>query len=447
MKKGYIDRRVDKVLQEWKRDPDRLPILLNGARQVGKTESIRHFAHLAYTNFIEINFVRQPEFKGILKDGYDADSVIKRMSLIDPSLRFLPDKQTLLFFDEVQEFPDIATTMKFFHEDGRFDVIMSGSLLGVHYKRISSVAVGFKKDIWLTSLDFEEFLHAQGYDGAFVDDILAHLVERRPFDELEDRILNGKFLDFSVIGGMPRVVSNFLAKKTFEGTLELQRGILNDYRDDVRKYASGLDQTRILNVFDNIAAQLAKENKKFQVTKVTRGAKFADYRGCVEWLKDAGIVNICHAMNFPSLPIRGNYDADKFKIYFADTGLLVAQLDDESQRDIRANENLGVYKGGLYENMIGEALAKQGYELVYFKKDDSTLEQDFFVRTSDCLIPVEVKATSGRAQSMKTLIKSDHYDDISWGVKYHRGNVGFENNVLSMPYYTAFLLRRLLERV
>lgn len=440
---SYIDRKIDKAFVDWKAEKARLPILLNGARQVGKTESVRHFARAAYGNFIEVNFIKQPEFKGILKDGYSPDAVIKRMSMIDPSLRF-PSGETLLFFDEIQEFPDIATTLKFFHEDGRFDVIISGSLLGIHYKRISSIAVGFKKDMQLRSFDFEEFLRARGYGDDFVERIFSHMIDCVPFDQLEEKVLHGLFMDFCIIGGMPKVVAQFIASGTFAGTLDTQRGILNDYRDDVRKYAVGMDQTRILNVFDNIAPQLAKENKKFQVSKVSRNARFADYRGCVEWLKDAGIVNLCHAMTFPELPIKGNYDADKYKIYMADTGLLVAMLDDEAQRDMRATENLGVYKGGLYENIVGDALAKQGYELVYFKREDSTLEEDFFVRTANNLVPVEVKAKSGCSQSLRNLIKSDHYADISWGIKFHGGNIGSSNNVLTLPYYTAFLLKRLL---
>ncbi len=347
------------MLLDWKQNEHRLPIVLNGARQVGKTEAVRHFAGSSYSNFIEVNFVEQPEYKGILLDGFSADAIIKRMSLVNPSLKFIPG-ETLLFFDEIQEFPDIATSLKFFKEDGRFDVILSGSLLGIHYKSISSVSVGFKTDLKMHSLDFEEFLRAQGYGDELVERIYSHMAEVRPFDAMEKKLLDGKFLDFCVLGGMPRVVARFVDTGTFEGSLAMQREILEDYRADVRKYATGLDQTRILNVFDSIAAQLAKENKKFQVTKVARGARFADYRGCVEWLKDAGIINLCHAMHFPSLPIKGNYDADKFKSYMADTGLLVAQLDDESQQDLRANQNLGVYKGGLYENIDGDALAKLG---------------------------------------------------------------------------------------
>lgn len=439
----YIPRKIDKVLLDWKKDTSRLPIVLNGARQVGKTEAVRHFARNAYRNFIEINFVEQPEYKGILLDGYSADAIIRRMSLINPSLHFEAG-ETLLFFDEIQEFPDIATSLKFFKQDGRFDVILSGSLLGVHYKSISSISVGYKMNIRMHSLDFEEFLRAEGYGDDFIEHIYEHMAEAKPFDALEMKVLSDKFMDFCVLGGMPRVVAMYLEKGTFEGSLAAQREILEDYRADVRKYAEGLDQTRILSVYDSVAAQLAKENKKFQVTKVARGARFGDYRGCVEWLNDAEIINLCHMMNFPSLPIKGNYDEKCFKIYMADTGLLIAQLDDESQMDLRANRNLGIYKGGLYENIVGDALAKQDYPLAYYKRSDSTLEEDFFVRTANCLVPVEVKASSGCAQSLKVLIRSAHYPDVRWGIKLHGGNVGWENSILSLPYFTTFLMRRFL---
>jgi len=230
----------------------------------------------------------------------------------------------------------------------------------------------------------------------------------------------------------------------FEGSSALQRELFQAYRDDVRKYAYGVDQTRILNVLDHVAQQLAKENKKFQISKVAKDARFRDYRGCVEWLQDAGVISICRAMSFPELPIGGNQCDDKFKIYFADSGLLLGQLDEESQRDFRANRNLGTYKGGLFENIAGEALAKSGAPLVYYKRDDSTLEMDFFLRDAEHLVPVEVKAGSAKAKSLRTLIASEHYPDISWGIKLADGNVGFSNGILTLPQWTAFLLKRLL---
>jgi len=439
----YLRRKFDDFLASWKADEARLPLLVKGARQVGKTASIRHFAKANYENFIEINFVDTPEFKSIIKDGYKPDAIIRQLTLIDPSLRIVPQR-TLLFFDEIQECPDIATSFKFFKQDGRYDVIASGSLPGIHYKSISSISVGYKSDYTLRSFDFEEFMRVRGYGDSFFEDVYSHIRDVKPFSELEHDVLSRRFLDFCILGGMPRVIGEFVSRGNFEKSLELQRGILNDYRDDVRKYAEGMDQTRILNVFDHIAPQLARENKKFQISKVAPGARLKDYRGCIEWLEDAGVVNVCHAMTFPELPMKGRYDDSRFKLYMADTGLLVAQLEPEAQMDLRANGNLGVYGGGLYENVVGDALVKLGCDLAYFKRDDSTLEMDFFVRSRTDLVPVEVKARGGRAQSLKTLVRSNHYGDIKWGMKLHGGNIGWANGILSLPYYVTFLVKRYL---
>ena len=439
----YLRRKFDRYLEDWHANPDHKPLLVKGARQVGKTESIRRFAKSAYDNVIEINFVFQPEFKQIITDGYKAESVIKRMSALDPTLRFIPGR-TLIFFDEIQEFPDIATSFKSFKSDGRYDVIASGSMLGVHYKQIASIPVGFKTDYDLASLDFEEFLWACGYDGDFIDGLFSRISERRPFDAMTLDVMQRRFLEYCALGGMPEILRNYFERGTFEGSSALQRELFLAYRDDVRKYAEGVDQTRILNVLDHVAQQLAKENKKFQVSKVAKDARFADYRGCVDWLKDAGVVNVCHAMSFPELPIGGNQFEDRFKIYLADSGLLLGQLDEESQRDFRVNRNLGTYKGGLFENIVGEALAKSGAPLVYYKREDSTLEMDFLIRDAEHLVPVGVKAGSARAKSIRTMVESDRYPDIRWGIKLVRGNVGFENRILTLPHWAAFLLKRLV---
>jgi len=439
----YLRRKFDAWLERWHADPERKPLLVKGARQVGKTEAIRHFAVRHYARVVEINFALRPEFKQITQDGYTVEAVLRRLSMLAPELVFEPD-DTLLFFDEIQEFPDIATAFKSFRQDGRFDIIASGSMLGVHYRQVASIPVGYKTDYTLTSLDFEEYLWACGYDESFVGDLLSHLVEVRPFDETLNGLMERKFLDFCILGGMPEIVRSFFDRGTFEGALESQRQLFSDYRADVRKYATGVDQTRILNVLDHVAQQLARENKKFQVSKVAKDARFKDYRGCVDWLVDAGVITLCHALTFPELPIRGNYDADKFKIYMADTGLLVGQLDDESQQDLRANRNLGTYKGGLFENIVGEALTKSGAELVYYKREDSTLEEDFFLRTAERLVPVEVKSGSARSKSLRTLLKGEHYPDIVWGIKLIHGNVGFDNQILTVPHWAAFLLKRLV---
>ena len=440
----YITRKIDRVLDQWARDGRRKPLLVKGARQIGKTESIRHFASGRYDSVVEINFVERPEFLGIAAGGFSVAEILRRVSLVDPSLRF-PSGGTLLFFDEIQEFPEIATSLKFFAQDGRFDVIASGSLLGVHYKRIASHSMGYKTDVEMHALDFEEFLQALGYDSAFVDGVYAHIAELRPFDALELDVMRERFRDFCMLGGMPEVVSGYLDRKTFEGSLELQRSLVAGWRDDARKYAEGLDQGRILNVLDHVPAQLAKENRKFQISKVAHGARFRDYRGCVDWLADAGIVLPCHCLLFPSLPLKGNYDPDKFKLYLADTALLVSMLDAPAQKDLRANRNFGVWGGALYENVVAEALHKAGLDLYYWKRDETPLEEDFFVRDERRLIPVEVKAKNGRSRSLRTLVEDSRYPDVEFGIKFGDVNVGFENRILTLPRFTAFLLARLLD--
>ena len=440
----YLKRKIDDYLIKWKNNPDRLPLIVKGPRQVGKTESISHFAKAYYENVIYINFYEEPKYKMIIEDGYKVDYLIKNISRIDSTKRFEPNK-TLIFFDELQDFPEIATSLKFFKLDGRYDVICSGSLLGIQYKRIESNSVGYKIDYEMYSMDFEEFLWAKEYGAEVIGDMLNHMKELKPFNSLEMNIYHNLLVDYCILGGMPAIVRDYVTRGTFEGTLEQQRQLISDYREDIRIYAEGLDQKRILNVFDHIPVQLSKENKKFQISKVAHGARFKDYRGCIEWLNDAGIINVCYCLHFPELPLKGNFDETKYKIYLKDTGLFVAMLDDETQDDLRANKNLGVYKGALFENIVGEALSKSGYGLYYYKRGDSTLEEDFFVRTKSALIPVEVKATNNRSKSLRTLIRSEKYEDIKYGIKLCDGNVGYSDNVYTFPYFCSFLLKRYLK--
>ena len=442
----YIRRKIDIFLDGWRKNPDRMPLVIKGARQIGKTESVRQFAKKNYKHIVEINFAVQTNFRSICNDGYDVDSIIKNISRIDPTKQF-ENGCTLFFFDELQDFPQIATSLKFFRQDGRFDVICSGSMLGLNYQKIESNSVGNKTDYEMQSIDFEEFLWAKGYDEGISDELLHNIVELQPFTTAEMTAFQSLFVDYCILGGMPAVVKQFIERGTFENTLALQRELVSDYKEDFRKYVTGLEQTRLLNVFNHIPVQLAKENKKFQISKVASGARFKDYFGCIEWLADAGIINICRCLNFPELPLKGNYDDAKYKIYFKDTGLLVACLDDEAQDDLRSNKNLGVYKGALYENFVGEALAKSGCELYYYKRENSTLEEDFFLRTKKSLVPVEVKSQNGRSRSLNELIKNTRYQDITHGVKLCNANIGFENNILTLPYFCTFLLKRYLKNV
>ena len=438
----YLKRKTDDFLVQWKSDPDRKPLIIRGPRQVGKTETIRKFAAENYENVIEINFVEQPKYKIITGESYEPGEIIKSISLLDNNKRFVPGK-TLLFFDEIQDFPEIATSLKFFCMDGRFDVICSGSMLGINYNRIESNSVGYKTDYTMYSLDFEEFLWAKGYDNA-AGEILAHMTSQKPFSEVGMKVYSALFMDYCILGGMPAVVKQYIEKGTFEGVLDIQQQLLKDYQEDIKKYADGVDKTRILNIFRHIPVQLAKENKKFQISKVATGARFKDYRGCIDWLDEAGLINICYCMMSPELPLGGNYDDSRYKLYFKDTGLLIAMLDEESQEDLRVNKNMNVYKGGLFESVVGEALVKSGCKLYYYKRENSTLEEDFFLRTRDSLVPVEVKASNNKSKSLSTLIGSEKYPDIRFGIKLINGNIGFVNNIYSFPHFCAFLLKAFL---
>ncbi len=442
----YLKRKMDRYLTQWKAQEKRKPLIIKGARQIGKTKTIRHFAEQNYSNIVEINFVNSPVYKQIVEDGYTPEAIIKNISRINPNFKF-PKGQTLIFFDEIQEFPDIATSLKFFALDGNYDVICSGSLLGINYKDISSISVGHAIEKDMRSMDFEEFLWAVGYDDSIKQDILQHMLTVSPFSDAVLKLYSDLFLDYCILGGMPEVVKDFVVTKTFENTLELQRQIIIGYKGDIRKYAVGLDKQRILQVYESMPYQLSKENKKFQISKVKSGAKFNDYRGCIEWLRDAGIANICKALQTANLPLKGNVQEDVCKVYYADSGLLLSQLDDEAQSDFRQNKNLDVYKGGLYENIIGEALIKQDYELCYYKKENSTLEEDFFVRYKDYLVPVEAKAGNTKAKSLSTLISSNNYPEISFGIKVVKGNIGFANGIFTCPHFCAFLIKEFLEQL
>jgi predicted AAA+ superfamily ATPase len=436
-----LKRKIDKYLTDWKNKPDRKPLIIKGARQIGKTRSVEWFAGQNYASVIEINFIEQKKYREIFNDGFEVDAILKNISLLNPELKFIPGN-TIFFFDELQACPNCATSLKFFKLDGRFDVICSGSLMGISYNEIESNSVGYKEDYEMHSMDFEEFLWAMGYNDEFTADLLSHMLDVRPLSELQMDTLMSLFRDYVIIGGMPEVVSTYVRNKNFSGTLYIQRQLLKDYEEDITKYVEGLDKAKVKAVYNHISTFLAKENKRFQITKIARNARNRDYMGCVEWLADAGVVNVCYCLNQPELPLKGNYDPKMYKIYFKDTGLLIASLDEEAQEDLRANRNLGTYKGAIYENIVGDMLVKQGYRLFYYHSDRPALEMDFFIRDADSLIPVEVKANDGATASLNRLLNDDKYNDVKYGIKLGYRNIGFNGKFYTFPYFLTFLLRR-----
>lgn len=437
-----LRRKIDDDLMRWKSNPDRKPLIIKGARQVGKTFSIENFAR-TYGNFIEINFIMEPQFKSIFNRGFSVEQIIREISLLNPDLKFIPH-DTLILFDEMQACPDCASCLKFFKLDGNYDVICSGSLLGIQYNEVTSVSVGYKEDYEMHSLDFEEFLWAKGYSQVQVDGILDSMKSLTPFSDLEYKVWMENFREYMTLGGMPKVVDMFISQKNYSGTLDEQVQILHAYEEDIVKYASGLDKAKIKNIYSHIPVFLAKENKRYQITKVSPGARNREYVGTVDWLNDAGIINVCYCLDFPELPLKGNYNPKEYKVYYRDTGLLIASLDDEAQADLRQNKNFNTYKGAIYENIIADTLVKQGYSLYYYKNEKSTLEMDFFVRDAGSLIPLEVKATDNATASLRKLIEKEAYSDIHYGIKLCDKNVGFNDKFYTFPYFCAFMLRRYL---
>lgn len=440
----FLRRKVNEFLTQWKTSENRMPLIVKGARQIGKTESIKHFAKENYEYIVEINFVLQSGYKDIFDDGYEVDNILKNISLKNPNFEFVPYK-TLIFFDEVQACTKCATALKSFKIDGRFDVICSGSLMGINYKEIESNSVGYKEDYEMHSMDFEEFLWAKGYKESQIDEMYQCMKEIKPLSNIMMNVMEENFREYLILGGMPNVVASFIENKNYSGTLKIQKQLLLDYEEDITKYAEGLDKTKILNVYRKIPVFLGKDNKKFQISKVSKGARSRDYIGVVEWLESAGIINVCYCMESPSLPLKGNYNPNNYKIYFKDTGLLISSLDEEAQNDLRLNKNFNTYKGAIYENIVADMLAKQGYPLYFYRNEKGTLEMDFFVRDENSLIPVEVKANDGATISLNNLIKSNSYKDVKYGIKLCNKNIGFNGSFYTFPYFLTFLLKRYLK--
>ena len=440
---AHLKRKADMFLETWKADKDRKPLIIKGARQVGKTETVREFAKKHYKSVIEINFALQKQYKDIFNDGFEVDTIIKNITLHDPSLSVIPN-ETLIFFDEMQDCVNCATSLKSFNQDRRYDVICSGSLMGINYGEIESNSVGNKEDYEMYSMDFEEFLWAKGYKKEQIDSLYEHMKNLIPFSNTELSVMFENFKEYMIIGGMPAIVNTFIKNNNYSGTLKMQRQIIQDYEEDITKYAGGLDQAKILNVYRKIPAFLGNENRKFQISKVEKGARSREYVGTIDWLNNAGIINVCYCLEQAELPLKGNYNPDNFRIYFRDTGLLIGSLDEEAQEDLRNNQNFNTYKGAIYENIVADMLVKQGYSLYFYKNEKGTIEMDFFVRDQKSLIPIEVKAIDGSTISLNNLIDGRNYSDIKYGIKFGYKNIGFNEKFYTFPYFLVFLLKKYL---
>lgn len=430
-----LKRKIADKLSAWKGNDNKLPLLIEGARQVGKTFSVRQFAEERYQHLIELNFEKVPAYRAIFDGSLDVDVIIQQISLSLPNAQLIPGK-TLLFLDEIQSCPNARTALKFLAIDGRFDVIASGSLLGINYKEVSSFPVGYVERLVMHSLDFEEFLWARGLNAENINFIKSFYASRTAVPQASHARMMDFFKEYIVVGGMPKAVSIFAETNDFAQVLKVQRDIIADYEDDIAKYADGAEKAKARACFLSVPKQLARDYKKFSYAVVEKRSGARKYAGSLQWLYDANIVNFCYNLAAPELPLEGNAYNDIFKVYMRDTGLLVSMLEDGSQRDI-INGNLGIYKGAIYENIIADIFAKQGRKLYYFEKD-SKLEIDFIIRYKDKATAVEVKsAANRRAKSLKSVMENH---GVEQGIKLSGNNVGVADRVLTLPLYMTMFL-------
>ncbi len=435
-----LKRKIENELLKWKNSDNKKPLIIKGCRQCGKTFIVKEFAKSNYENVIYINFIESPEYASVFEGSLEVNNLVMLLSaLVGDKAKLVPYK-TVIIFDEIQDCPEARTSLKFFKEDGRYDIIGTGSLLGVkgYGKNPRSIPVGSEKRIEMNPLDFEEFLWANGISEQIIESLKKYLQEEKPVPQaLHDRMWN-LFLQYAVVGGMPEAVQRFIDTKDMSEVLSIQTDIVSSYKDDMIKYASKKDKPNIRECFESIPNQLSKENKKFQYSVVKKGATASKYEGSLQWIEDAGIVSRCYNLSITELPLRGNRIDNIFKVYMCDMGLFVSMLEPGTQYDILKG-NLYGYKGAVFENLIADIFNKMGRELYYFHKD-SGLEIDFIIKYKGESTLVEVKAENGNAKSVKTVLKHEEKYHVNSAIKLGHYNIGRSEKVLTLPSYMAFLL-------
>ena len=448
-----LKRKIESVLSEWKNSKLKKPLVIKGIRQCGKTYIVRKFAKENYESVVYMNFILEPDKKTAFTGNIDVETIILNLSALIPNSRFINGK-TCIILDEIQECREARTALKSFQMDGRFDVIATGSLLGVKgYGKSEmdmeegqdSIPVGYENVVEMYPLDFEEFLWANGINEKVIATVKSCFENETVVPDGIHKVMMELLYRYVIVGGLPDVVNTFLETKNIEQTYHVQRSLIAEYEDDMVKYAADEDKPRIRECFESIPKQLAKDNKKFQYSVVRKGARSAQYIGSIQWLEDAGIAKRCYNTKVTELPLEGNAVSDCFKLYTTDIGLLVSMLDYGTQADILKCNLLG-YKGAIFENLVADFLCKSGQKLYYYQKD-SGLELDFLVRyKSECVV-IEVKAKSGQTKSLKTVLKNKNVYHINNAFKLGKYNVGREGEVLTIPLYMGFLIKEKLADV
>lgn len=426
----------DKLLA-WKNNKGKKDaILLRGVRQCGKTYIVREFGKREYKNFIEINFIERPDMQAVFSGNLDVDNMVQQIKLSMPGCQFIPG-ETLLFLDEIQDVPNARTSLKFWTQDGRFDCIASGSLLGMDYKNEVSIPVGYEQQLIMRTLDFEEFIWALGAEVNLKEMLAPYVDGAKRVPEAMHNSLNKYLQEYMVVGGLPEVVDTYIATKDFYQVHLLQEKILRDYQDDIAKYALNQDKIKAKQCFLSIPRQLSKENHKFQYSVVEKKATARKFTSSLDWLHNAGLIDFAYNVNSPWFPLKAHVKEDQFRVYLCDIGLLVAMYGYQLKIALLSDALEGPAKGGIYESLVADILAKRGEELYYYKKEDSTLEIEFILERDCKLVPVEVKARKGSTRSLNELLKMDN---IERGYKLTAQNTGVVEKKITLPLYMAAII-------
>lgn len=432
-----LRRKIYDKLLAWKNNKGKKDaILLRGVRQCGKTYIVREFGKREYKNFIEINFIERPDMQAVFSGNLDVDNMVQQIKLSMPGCQFIPG-ETLLFLDEIQDAPNARTSLKFWTQDGRFDCIASGSLLGIDYKNEVSIPVGYEQQLIMRTLDFEEFLWALGVEVNLKDMLAPYVDGTKRVPEAMHNSLNKYLQEYMVVGGLPEVVDTYIATKDFYQVHLLQEKILRDYQDDIAKYALNQDKIKAKQCFLSIPRQLSKENHKFQYSVVEKKATARKFTSSLDWLHNAGLIDFAYNVNSPWFPLKAYVKEDQFRVYLCDIGLLVAMYGYQMKIALLSDALEGPAKGGIYESLVADILAKRGEELYYYKKEDSTLEIEFILERDCKLVPVEVKARKGSTRSLNELLKMDN---IERGYKLTAQNTGVVEKKITLPLYMAAIV-------
>lgn len=433
-----LKRKINQQLAAWKKRPNHQPLIIKGVRQCGKTASVLDFAHSHYAHTVYLNFFENPQYAEIFQNSLSVDTLTMLMSVQLPDAVFEPGS-TVIILDEIQECPEARTALKFFSLDGRYDVIATGSLLGVSgYGTPKSIPVGYEQLMIMYPMDFEEFLWAQGIKPEVIGFLRTCLEKEQPVPSALHEKMRELLKLYTIVGGMPAVVQSFVERHNLQEVFLLQRNIIHSYEDDMVKYAENRDKGRIRQCFASIPRQLAKENKKFQYSVVESRGNAQKFSSSLQWIEDAGIICRCYNLSLPDLPLEGYAVDNIFKVYMADTGLFVSMLEDGTQSDILHGNMLG-YKGAIYENLAADFFHKMGRKLYYFHKD-SGLEIDFVIRLKGKATLVEVKATNGYAKSLKTILSQPERYPVNQGIKLADTQLNRQGKILNLPFYMGFLL-------